>query len=92
MPAKGGCCDARGCGSSSDTDGCRCGVIGLCCGLAAADAGWRVTVLTDPGTPRADVAGGMLGSLGEGHPGEDALLEITADSVRRWPTLLAPAR
>ncbi len=66
------------------------GVIGLCCGLAAADAGWRVTVLTDPGTPRAaDVAGGMLGSLGEGHPGEDALLEITADSVRRWPTLLA---
>ena len=66
------------------------GVIGLGCALAAADAGWRVTVLTDPGTPRAaDVAGGMLGSLGEGHPGEDALLEITADSVRRWPELLA---
>lgn len=66
------------------------GVIGLSCALAAADAGWRVTVLTDPDAPRAaDVAGGMLGSLGEGHPGEDALLEITADSVRRWPGLLA---
>lgn len=66
------------------------GVIGLCCALAAADAGWRVTVLTDPDAPRAaDVAGGMLGSLGEGHPGEDVLLEITADSVRRWPALLA---
>ena len=51
------------------------GVIGLTCALTAADAGWRVRVL-DAGTEeRASwVAGGMLGSLGEGHPGEDASL------------------
>ncbi|GAB17634.1 thiamine biosynthesis oxidoreductase ThiO [Gordonia effusa NBRC 100432] len=65
------------------------GVIGLTCALRAADAGWRVTVF-DAGVSRraSDVAAGMLGSLGEGHPGEEALLELSAASVRLWPELL----
>ncbi|MEE3851498.1 glycine oxidase ThiO [Gordonia sp. LSe1-13] len=65
------------------------GVIGLTCALAAVDAGWRVRV-HDAGTDRraAWVAAGMLGSLGEGHPGEDELLKLSVESVRRWPTLL----
>lgn len=65
------------------------GVIGLTCALAAADAGWRVQVF-DAGPDRraAWVAAGMLGSLGEGHPGEDELLALSTESVRRWPHLL----
>ena len=65
------------------------GVIGLTCALAAADAGWRVRVF-DAGRREcaAWVAGGMLGSLGEGLPGEEALLEMSVASVRRWPDLL----
>lgn len=66
------------------------GVIGLTCALAAHDAGWRVQVIATPEESSAsEVAGGMLGSLGEGHPGEHALLAISARSVRRWPDLLA---
>lgn len=30
----------------------------------------------------------MLGSLGEGHPGEEAALALSVESVRRWPTLV----
>lgn len=65
------------------------GVIGLSGALAAADAGWQVTVY-DQGTAEraAHVAAGMLGSLGEGHPGEDALLELSRRSVARWPDYL----
>lgn len=65
------------------------GVVGLTCALAALDAGWRVTVF-DGGPQRraSDVAAGMLGSLGEGHPGEDALLELSVESARLWPPLL----
>ncbi|MFE0751380.1 glycine oxidase ThiO [Gordonia sp. NPDC058843] len=64
------------------------GVIGLTCALTAADAGWRVRVL-DAGTDeRASwVAGGMLGSLGEGIPGEEASLALSVESVRLWPAL-----
>ncbi|MGC4933525.1 FAD-dependent oxidoreductase [Gordonia sp. DT30] len=65
------------------------GVIGLTCALAAADAGWHVRVLDAGRQWRAAwVAGGMLGSLGEGHPGEDALLTISEQSVRGWPALV----
>ncbi|NDZ97629.1 glycine oxidase ThiO [Streptomyces sp. SID6673] len=66
------------------------GVIGLTSALAAVDAGHRVTV-HDAGTAdrAAWVAAGMLGSLGEGHPGEDDLLALSAASVRRWPDLVA---
>ncbi|MHC3002072.1 glycine oxidase ThiO [Gordonia sp. GN26] len=65
------------------------GVIGLTCALAAADAGWRVQVIDAGHDERASwVAGGMLGSLGEGHPGEEAALALSVESVRRWPTLV----
>ena len=65
------------------------GVVGLTCALAALDVGWRVTIVDDPfGAEAGWVAGGMLGSLGEGHPGEEELFGITSDSVRRWPTLI----
>ena len=65
------------------------GAVGLGCALAAADAGWRVRVYdAGPEGRAAQVAGGMLGCLGEAHPGEDALLAVSADSVARWPALL----
>ncbi|MGC5257063.1 glycine oxidase ThiO [Gordonia sp. DT218] len=69
------------------------GVIGLTCALAAVDAGHRVRV-HDAGTAdrAAWVAAGMLGSLGEGHPGEDDLLALSSASVRRWPDLVARLR
>ena len=66
------------------------GVIGLTSALAAADAGMRVVVYDAGPQQRAShVAGGMLGSLGEGLPGEEALLAATSTSVAQWPTLLA---
>ncbi|MFW0793692.1 glycine oxidase ThiO [Gordonia sp. CPCC 205515] len=66
------------------------GVIGLTCALAAADAGFSVRVLdAGIGQRAAWVAAGMLGSLGEGHPGEEQLLEMSASSARRWPDLVA---
>ena len=66
------------------------GVIGLTSALAAADAGMRVVVHDAGPQQRAShVAGGMLGSLGEGLPGEEALLAATSASVAQWPTLLA---
>ncbi|MGK2319368.1 glycine oxidase ThiO [Gordonia rhizosphera] len=66
------------------------GVIGLTCALAAADAGRRVRVYDAGHQGRAAwVAAGMLGSLGEGHPGEDALLQLSTASARRWPHLVA---
>ncbi len=65
------------------------GVIGLSVALRAVDRGWQVTVY-DAGRRRraSDVAAGMLGSLGEGHPGEEELLAMSAESVRSWPGLL----
>lgn len=66
------------------------GVIGLACALAAADDGWTTTVYDAGRSTRAsDVAGGMLGCFGEGHPGEDRLLDVAAQSVARWPGFLA---
>ncbi|SIR94106.1 glycine oxidase ThiO [Williamsia sterculiae] len=65
------------------------GVIGLTCALRAQQLGWRTTVYDTGTATRASwVAAGMLGSLGEGHPGEDALLELTTASARRWPQFL----
>ena len=62
------------------------GVIGRICALAAADAGWDVHVYdAGPAIRAANVAGGMLGSLGEGHPGEEALLTLSAESTALWP-------
>ena len=65
------------------------GAVGLICALSAADDGWRVRVYDDgPDRRAAQVAGGMLGCLGEAHPGEQALLAASAASVARWPALL----
>lgn len=65
------------------------GVVGLTSALAAVDAGMRVVVHDAGAQQRAShVAGGMLGSLGEGLPGEEALLAATSESVAGWPALL----
>ncbi|QKT08997.1 glycine oxidase ThiO [Gordonia sp. X0973] len=62
------------------------GIIGRICALAAADAGWQVDVYDAGPTRRAaQVAGGMLGALGEGHPGEGRLLDRSAASSAMWP-------
>ncbi|MFT3898928.1 MAG: FAD-dependent oxidoreductase [Gordonia sp. (in: high G+C Gram-positive bacteria)] len=62
------------------------GVIGSMCALAAADTGWHVDIYdAGPEYRAAEVAGGMLGSLGEGHPGESALLALSAESTALWP-------
>ncbi|MFT4044957.1 MAG: FAD-dependent oxidoreductase [Gordonia sp. (in: high G+C Gram-positive bacteria)] len=86
MPAKEGCVVVS---SRVDVAVIGGGVIGLTCALTAADAGLRVAVYDAGRDRRASwVAGGMLGSLGEGMPGEERLLAITSASVRRWPALV----
>lgn len=64
-------------------------VIGLAAALAAADAGWRVRVFdAGPAGRAGDVAGGMLGCLGEGDPAQPRLLRLTAASSALWPAFL----
>ncbi|HWC84212.1 MAG TPA: glycine oxidase ThiO [Pseudonocardiaceae bacterium] len=66
------------------------GVVGASIALRAADAGHHVTLL-DP-RPRSGaswVAGGMLAPVTEAWPGEEELLELGADSLRRWPGFAA---
>lgn len=66
------------------------GVIGLSCAWRAASAGWRVTVLDPaPASGASWVAGGMLAPVTEAWPGEEQLLEIGLESVRRWPAFAA---
>jgi glycine oxidase len=62
------------------------GVIGLSCAWRAASAGIDVTVL-DPAPARGAswVAGGMLAPVTEAWPGEEHLLDLGVESVRRWP-------
>lgn len=62
------------------------GAVGLAVAWRAAQAGWSVTVY-DPHPARGAswVAGGMLAPLTEGWPGEEAALELGAQSLRRWP-------
>jgi glycine oxidase len=61
------------------------GVIGLSCAWRAAAAGLRVTVLDPaPASGASWVAGGMLAPVTEAWPGEEALLELGVESVRRW--------
>lgn len=66
------------------------GVIGLSCAWRAALAGFRVS-LHDPHPDRAasHVAGGMLAPLTEAIPAEGDLLELGAESLRRWPDFAA---
>ena len=66
------------------------GVIGLSAAWTAARDGWRVTLLDPaPCSGASWVAGGMLAPVTEAWPGEEALLELGTDSVRRWPEFAA---
>lgn len=62
------------------------GVIGLAVAWRAATAGHRVT-LFDPAPDRAAsrVAGGMLAPVTEAWPGEEDVLVLGEESLRRWP-------
>ncbi|HEY0816260.1 MAG TPA: glycine oxidase ThiO [Pseudonocardia sp.] len=66
------------------------GVIGLSCAWQAAVAGWTVT-LVDPHPARGAswVAGGMLAPVTEAWPGEEELLDLGVQSLRRWPRFAA---
>jgi glycine oxidase len=66
------------------------GVIGLSCAWRAAEAGWTVQLVDpEPGGGSSWVAGGMLAPVTEAWPGEEALLELGAESLRRWPSFAA---
>lgn len=66
------------------------GVIGLSAAWSAARDGWRVTLLDPaPCSGASWVAGGMLAPVTETWPGEEALLDLGTDSVRRWPEFAA---
>jgi glycine oxidase len=62
------------------------GVIGLSVALAAARAGYSVSV-SDEGSPHAGsrVAGGMLAPLTEAWPGEEAVVAQGVEALAMWP-------
>ncbi|MEW2503496.1 MULTISPECIES: glycine oxidase ThiO [unclassified Amycolatopsis] len=62
------------------------GVIGLSAAWRAAARGHRVTVV-DPAPARGAswVAGGMLAPVTEAWPGEEHVLSLGEESLRRWP-------
>src|SRR3954452_15798647 len=63
------------------------GVIGLASAWRAASRGARVCVLEAerPAAGATGVAAGMLAPAGEASWGEDALLALNLESLRRWP-------
>lgn len=62
------------------------GVVGLSCAWRAARDGHAVIVLDPAPTSGASwVAGGMLAPVTEAWPGEEELLALGVESVRRWP-------
>jgi glycine oxidase len=62
------------------------GVIGLSCAWRAAAAGWAVTLVDPaPASGSSWVAGGMLAPVTEAWPGEEELLDLDSESLRRWP-------
>lgn len=62
------------------------GVIGMSCAWRAAEAGIDVTVFDPvPASGASWVAGGMLAPVTEAWPGEEELLGLGVESVRRWP-------
>jgi len=63
------------------------GVIGLASAWRAATRGARVCVLEAerPAAGASGVAAGMLAPTGEASWGEDALLGLNLESLRRWP-------
>ncbi|WP_406601996.1 FAD-dependent oxidoreductase [Lentzea kristufekii] len=66
------------------------GVIGLSVALAAARAGFSVSVFDD-GSPHAGsrVAGGMLAPLTEAWPGEEAVVAQGVEALAMWPEFAA---
>src|SRR5829696_578132 len=63
------------------------GVIGLTCAWRAATGGARVCVLERerPAAGATGVAAGMLAPAGEASWGEDDLVSLNLESLRRWP-------
>src|SRR4051812_42623761 len=63
------------------------GVIGLASAWTAARHGARVCVLERerPAAGATGVAAGMLAPAGEATWGEDALVSLNLESLRRWP-------
>jgi glycine oxidase len=63
------------------------GVIGLACAWRAAQGGASVCVLerNRPAAGASAVAAGMLAPVGESSWGEEALLALNFESLRRWP-------
>lgn len=63
------------------------GVIGLACAWRASRHGARVCVLERdrPAAGATGVAAGMLAPAGEANWGEERLLELNLESLRRWP-------
>jgi len=66
------------------------GVIGLSVAWFAARAGHPVAVVDRP-SPHAGswVAGGMLAPVTEAWPGDEDVLELGVESLRRWPRFAA---
>jgi glycine oxidase len=64
------------------------GVIGLACAWRAAQRGARVCVLERdrPAAGATGVAAGMLAPVGEASWGEEKLLALNLESLRRWPS------
>jgi glycine oxidase len=67
------------------------GVIGLACAWRAARRGATVCVLErdHPAAGATGVAAGMLAPVGEASWGEEALLALNLESLRRWPEFAA---
>jgi glycine oxidase len=62
------------------------GAVGSGIAWQAAESGARVTVVEPLGTRAASwVAGGMLAPVTEAWPGEEDLLDLGTESLRRWP-------
>ena len=63
------------------------GVIGLACAWRASERGARVCVLERdrPAAGASGVAAGMLAPVGEASWGEERLLTLNFESLRRWP-------
>jgi glycine oxidase len=67
------------------------GPVGLCCALAMADAGYRVTVLDNGKRGAGWASGGMLGAVYETLEREDvprALTEFAFESLAIWRVLI----
>jgi glycine oxidase len=63
------------------------GVIGLACAWRASQSGAKVCVLERdrPAAGASGVAAGMLAPVGEASWGEESLLALNFESLRRWP-------